>query len=67
MYACKNPLQCFKIFHYQVEKRLSGGRAVRTPFSSMNPVFVRLPLAAKVTTLSQKWPLTSPAPQFCCD
>lgn len=51
MYAYKNPLQCFKIFHYQVEKRLSRGRAVRTPFSSMNPVFVRLPLAAKVTTL----------------
>lgn len=50
-YACKNPLQFFKIFHYQVEKRLSGGRAVRTPFTSMNPVFVRLPLAAKVTTL----------------
>jgi len=51
MYAYKNPSQFLKTFHYQVEKRLSGGRAVRTPFTSMNPVFVRLPLAAKVTTL----------------
>lgn len=51
MYASKNTLQFFKIFLYQVEKRLSRGRAVRTPFSSMHPVFVRLPLAAKVTTL----------------